>query len=287
MSGSKQGTLFIVATPIGNLSDLSDRAREVLSAVDCILAEDTRHSGRLLKHLGISKPLKAYHDHNEREISSKIVQALLQGDDYALISDAGTPLINDPGYQLVVAAKEQQISVVPIPGPCAITTALSASGLPTERFEFVGFPPSKRTERQTWLQDLSTLKHTVIFYEAPHRIIDTIQGAMEQFGEQRLACIAKELTKRYEQIKRGSLQQLYDWLISDSARPRGEYVVLIEGIKIAECIGDEHEARRILAILLETVSTKEASMIAARISGMKKNDLYQLALELNGKTVNQ
>ena len=278
---SSNGKLFIVATPFGNLDDLTDRARDVLSSVDFILAEDTRHSGKLLKYIGTSKPLIAYHDHNEREISTEILQQVLSGKDCALISDAGTPLINDPGYQLVSAAHKAGITVVPIPGACAVIAALSVSGLPTERFQFEGFIPAKRTERLARYQALSDKTHTLIFYEAPHRILTALQDAIDCFGADRMACIVREMTKIYEDVKRANLAELHSWLQCHSNKQKGEFVLLIQGAAAQKTSFEEAEAQRILYILKREFSTKKASDLTAKITGMKKNYMYQLALKLD------
>ncbi|HRA42445.1 MAG TPA: 16S rRNA (cytidine(1402)-2'-O)-methyltransferase, partial [Gammaproteobacteria bacterium] len=226
---TKPGKLYIVATPIGHLGDISLRAIDTLKVVDRIAAEDTRHSLGLLKHLGIEKPLVALHEHNEREQAEKLLAFVEDGHALALISDAGTPLISDPGYHLVQLAHQLGIQVVPIPGPCSIITALSASGLPTDRFVFEGFLSAKATARRKQLEKLATETRTLIFFEAPHRILETVAAMQACFGEQRLAVVARELTKTFETIRMGTLSELEAWMKSDAMQQRGEFVVLVAG----------------------------------------------------------
>ena len=272
--------LYIVATPIGNLADISERALEVLSAVDRILVEDTRHSGKMLSHFHIKKPLLAYHDHNEEQITEKILDYLKAGESCALISDAGTPTISDPGYRLVSAAHRQGLGVVPIPGPSALITALSASGLAVESFQFIGFAPNKAKARQDCFQQLASSPTTVVFYESPHRILASIEDAVAAFGAERRACVARELTKLYEEVHTDSLGQLLDWLQQFPDKQRGEFVMIIEGNKTIDRAIDDEERDRVLKILLTQHSTKQASILAAEILGMNKNHCYQRALEL-------
>ncbi len=274
------GKLFIVATPIGNLADLSDRARDILSSVDLVLAEDTRHSGKLLKHLTTTTPLKSYHDHNERETTPQIIQQLKDRKNCALISDAGTPLISDPGYHLVLAAHKEQIQVVPIPGPAAVIAALSVSGLRSERFRFEGFLPTKRLDRQTRFETLSDQSLTLIFYEAPHRILACLEDAINCFGGQRKACIVREMTKLYEDVKHGDLEELQHWIHSHPEKQKGEFVLLIEGVVKEKQSVEDKEAIRVLKILMQEHSTKNSAELAAKISGLKKNYCYKLALAI-------
>ena len=278
------GKLYIVATPIGNLQDMSVRAIETLRSVTCIAAEDTRHSLPLLQHFAINTALLAFHEHNERENTEKTVQRLQQGESIALISDAGTPLLSDPGYFLVREAKKAGIQVIPIPGPCAAITALSAAGLPTDRFAFEGFLPAKSKQRIERLEKLRQETRTLIFYEAPHRILDLIDDLLKVFGEEKLAVVARELTKRFETIHPGTLAHLKTIISSDANQQRGEMVVLIEGMKEAEPTEEKTiAADRILTVLLETLPLKQAVEIAAKITGERKNHLYQQALRMQAK----
>lgn len=275
------GELYVVATPIGNLGDMVPRAVEVLHAADLIAAEDTRHSGRLLKHLGIEKPMVAYHDHGELRHTQRILQVLEQGQKVALISDAGTPLISDPGYRLVREARQLGIRVTPLPGPCAAIAALSAAGLPSDRFSFEGFPPAKRAARQKTFSALSDDPRTLIFYESPHRILDTLDDMSEAFGGDREAVLARELTKAFETFLTGDLDDLKRQVAEDANQQRGEIVVLVRGAPEAVVVGDE-EQRRVLAVLMAELPLKQAAALAAKITGGQKNALYQLALSLKG-----
>lgn len=275
------GVLYIVATPIGHLDDISARARQVLASVDLILAEDTRHSKKLLQALAVSTPMRAYHDFNEREAASAIVESLLAGQQIAVISDAGTPLISDPGYHLVSLCHQSGVQVVPIPGPSALICALSAAGLPTTRFIFEGFVPERRSARQTCFAALKSEARTLVFYEAPHRIMDFLVDAGTVFGGQRRMTIARELTKKFETIVTGTIAELSAILQQDEQQRRGEFVVLIEGEHSA-ANADDNEAKRVLAILLASVGVKQAAVMAAEITGRRKNELYQWALEMQG-----
>lgn len=273
------GTLYVVATPIGNLEDISARALRVLREVKLIAAEDTRHSARLLQHFGIDTPLAACHEHNEREQGSRLVQRLLGGDDLALISDAGTPLISDPGYHLVRNARAAGVRVVPVPGACALIAGLSASGLASDRFVFEGFLPARSTARRQRLQALLEEPRTLIFYEAPHRLLECLADLHELFGAERPAVLARELTKTFETIKGAPLGELHDWVAADSNQQRGECVLLVEGWQAPE--GEEAlsaEALRVLDLLLAELPLKRAAALAAEITGVRKNLLYQQAL---------
>lgn len=272
--------LYVVATPIGNLGDISSRALEVLRQVDLIAAEDTRHSGRLLQHFGIETPMRAYHEHNEQKQSDWLLQQLTQGKRVALISDAGTPLISDPGYQLVHRVRKQGITVIPVPGPSALITALSASGLPSDRFVFEGFLPAKSGARIERLQHLQSENRTIIFYESPHRILPSIESMVKVLGGERRAVLARELTKTYETIHEDSLEELLTWLKSDSNQQRGEMVVLIAGCTDKRDNRDDAEAERILKLLLDELPLKQAAALTAKITGYQKNELYAKALEL-------
>ncbi len=276
----QSGKLYIVSTPIGNLDDITLRAINILKSVDLILAEDTRHSKKLLNHIGSNKPVKAYHDHNERETGQQFIDRLLQGNQVALISDAGTPLINDPGYHLVSLAHEKQIQVVPIPGPCALVAALSSSGLATDKFSFFGFVPSKAKERKEFYKHFRENIETLVFYESTHRILDSVHDAVEVFGADREACIARELTKHYEDIHLAPLGKLADRLIQTPEKQKGEFVIIINGASWIDSDPELLESKRILEVLLEQLPTKQASELTAKITGQKKNQLYQLALSI-------
>ncbi len=269
-----------MATPIGNLDDMSVRALKVLREVALIAAEDTRHSLRLMQHFGIATPLAACHEHNERNEGGRFIEKLLAGEDVALISDAGTPLISDPGYHLVRQARAAGVPVVPVPGPCALIAALSAAGLPSDRFIFEGFLPAKAVGRKTRLEQLREEPRTLIFYEAPHRILECLQDMEVVFGGERPAVLARELTKTFETLKGLPLAQLRAFVEADGNQQRGECVVLVAGW--SEPQGDDaigSEARRILGLLLEDLPVKRAAALAAEITGVRKNLLYQLALE--------
>ena len=269
--------LYIVATPIGNLSDISERAVQILKQVDLIAVEDTRHSGKLLQHSGVSTPMQALHEHNEAKKVEQLIDLLAAGKSIALISDAGTPLISDPGYQLVKAAIDAGIKVSPVPGASALIAALSASGLPSDAFIFEGFLPNKSAGRLKKLEALADESRTLIFYEAPHRIIDCLEDMQQVFGAERVAVVARELTKTFETIKKDSLENLLSWTKADSNQQRGEFVLLIQGQEKAATTVNA-EAERILDILLQELPLKQASQLAARITGIKKNTLYQIGL---------
>ena len=279
-ANSPLGSLYVVATPIGNLDDISTRALTILRSVALIAAEDTRHSARLMQHFGIGTPLAACHEHNERDQGGRFLARLLAGDDVALISDAGTPLISDPGYHLVRQARAAGIAVVPVPGACALIAALSAAGLPSDRFIFEGFLPAKAAGRRARLEQVKEEPRTLIFYEAPHRILECLQDMQSVFGDQRLALLARELTKTFETLKGLPLAELADWVAADSNQQRGECVVLVAGWQAPE--GGEAvsaEAMRVLNLLLAEMPLKRAAALAAEITGVRKNLLYQVALE--------
>jgi len=274
------GTLYVVATPIGNLEDVSARALRVLAEVALIAAEDTRHSARLLQHFGIATPLAACHEHNERDEGGRFIKRLLAGDDVALISDAGTPLISDPGYHLVRQARSAGIRVVPLPGACALIAALSAAGLPSDRFIFEGFLPAKQAARRARLELLREEPRTVIFYEAPHRILESLEDLEAVFGPERPAVLARELTKTFETLQGLPLGELRSWVAADSNQQRGECVLVVGGWQAPQ--GDDaidQNARRVLRLLLAEMPVKRAAAVAAEITGIRKNLLYQLALE--------
>ena len=270
-------TLYVVATPIGNLGDMVPRAIEVLQSVDVIAAEDTRHSKRLMSHFGINTPMVAYHDHSDEKAIEAIVRRLNSGESVALISDAGTPLVSDPGYQLVDLAHHNDIAVVPIPGCCAAIAALSASGLPSDRFSFEGFLPAKQQSRLNKLSALKDQSQTLIFYEAPHRLLATLEDMSATFGGGRLAVLGRELTKNFETIKRLPIAELVEFVKADSNQQRGESVLLVAGAPKAT--GLDLNSQRVMDILAEELPVKQASALAAKITGVKKNQLYQYQLD--------
>lgn len=274
----KQGTLYIVATPIGNLADMSTRAIAVLGEVALIAAEDTRHSQHLLAHFNIKTPMLAYHDHNEAQQTPVLIEKLRAGNSVALISDAGTPLLSDPGYRLVKAAHEAGITVSPLPGPCAAIAALSAAGLPTDRFYFAGFPPAKISARQTFFRDLSRQSATLVFYESSHRIVESLQDMAVLFGHDRQALLAREISKTFETLRKASLAELLEWVMSDANQQKGEFVLVVEGAAVVSA--DDSEIKSLLEILLDELPVNQASHLAARITGKKKNEVYKLALSM-------
>ncbi len=278
MTATSSGTLYVVATPIGNLDDMVPRAIQTLQTVAVIAAEDTRHSARLLAHFDIKTPAVAYHDHSDEHRTEQLIARLLAGEDVALISDAGTPLVSDPGYRLVRKAREQAIRIVPIPGACAMIAALSAAGLPSDRFAFEGFLPAKQVARTTQLDALVGDTRTLIFYEAPHRILETLQDMLSVFGAEREVVIAREVTKTFETIKGDKLAAMVDWVAADSNQQRGEIVLLVHGATKAENVEISAEQERVMRILLEELPVKQAAVIGAKITGLKKNFLYEWAL---------
>jgi 16S rRNA (cytidine1402-2'-O)-methyltransferase len=270
------GTLYVVATPIGNLADLSMRARETLAAVDLVLAEDTRVTRTLLAHLGIRPATRALHDHNEGQIAASIVEQLAQGQSMAIVADAGTPGISDPGARLVAMALEAGVRVVPIPGPNAAIAALSASGF-TGPFWFAGFAPERETARRKALTALKGLTATLVFYEAPHRLAAMIDDLITVLGGERRIVLGRELTKMFEEIKAMPLAAVPAWLAADPNHSRGEFVLLVEGAAVAEQgAGDEDD--RILHPLLETLPLSQAVALAVRMTGRSRNSLYERAL---------
>jgi len=280
---NKVGTLYVVATPIGNLGDMSLRAIEVLKRVKLIAAEDSRHASKLLNHYSIEKPIISLHDFNEKERAQKLIHSLKEGDDIALISDAGTPLISDPGYRLVTSSKEEGIVVVPIPGACAAIVALSASGLPTDRFVFEGFLPAVKSGMNQRLEELLSETRTIIFYVAPHRLMMTLEAMMQNFGGERLAVVARELTKLYESIKLTSLKMHYDYYAAHEDEQRGEIVLLVKGVEKEAIKPQGFAADKVLEILLKELSVKQASHLASEITGERKNFLYEKALGMKNK----
>lgn len=276
---SQAGTLYVVATPIGNLADLTERARHILATVDVIACEDTRHTSKLLQHLGVRKPLLSVHDHNERDRLQHIKTLLDQGQSIALVSDAGTPLISDPGYVLVQDLRQHHYRVVPIPGVSAIITALSAAGLPTDRFTFEGFLPHKSGAKREKLEAQAHDVRTLVYYEAKHRILDTLQVMAEVFGEDRLACVARELTKTFETFYHGTLPQILQQLQSDSDQQKGEFVVMVAGNSQPASASDI-DSDKLFRLLLAELPPKKAAAIVAELTGQNKKDLYQVALQL-------
>lgn len=278
------GTLYVVATPIGNLQDLTPRALEVLRSVQLIAAEDTRHSARLLQHFGVATPTTACHDHNERDKSHRLIERMLGGENIALISDAGTPLISDPGYHLVRLAREAGVQVCPVPGACALIAALSAAGLPSDRFAFEGFLPAKAHGRRARIQALIAEPRTWMVYEAPHRLLECLEDMRDVLGGDRHVVLARELTKTFETIKGGLLSELVEWVRGDADQQRGECVLVVEGMTTLQAgEGLDHEAERVLDVLLTELPVKQAAALAAQLTGVKKNRLYQIALEKTGK----
>ena len=267
-------TLYVVATPIGNLDDLSARARQVLAEVDAILCEDTRQSGVLLRHAGISRPLLAVHEHNEGERAAALVQRLREGQRLALISDAGTPLISDPGYRLVAAVRAAGCAVSPIPGPCALVAALSVAGLPTDRFAFEGFLPAKAGERRARLQAVASDPRTLVWYEAPHRIVETLEAAVDVLGGERRAVIGRELTKRFETVLDATLAELLVRVQSDADQQRGEIVLVVAGAPPVDDAARIDEGRRLYALLAAELPPSKAARIAAAHTGAPKRALY-------------
>ncbi len=274
------GTLFVVATPIGNTGDMTPRAVEVLQSVDLIAAEDTRHSARLMSHCQITTPLVAYHDHGSEAQGERIFAALDAGKNVALISDAGTPLVSDPGYRLVRSAREKAYKVIPLPGACALITALSAAGLPSDRFCFEGFLPAKQSQRRKALELLATETRTLIFYEAPHRIVATIADLMAIFDAEREVTLARELTKTYETVINGNLKELLAQITNDLNQQKGEMVLVVRGFEGEIKSAKEQEEERVLKLLLVDLPVKQAATLAAQICGAQRNALYKKALIL-------
>ena len=273
------GILYIVATPIGNLQDITQRALDTFTQVDLIAAEDTRHSGLLLSHYGIKKPFFALHDHNEQEKAHILVEKLKQGSNIALISDAGTPLISDPGFHLVRQCREAGIRVVPLPGACAAITALCASGIASDRFCFEGFLPAKSKARKDKLENIAEEDRTLIFYESTHRILDTLEDMQSVLGEERYIVLAREITKTWETITGNTIKNLREWLLGDPNRTKGEMVLIVEG-KPKSDNNDEisPQAMKALELIAEELPLKKAAAIVAELYGYKKNALYQFGL---------
>ncbi|QQK73701.1 16S rRNA (cytidine(1402)-2'-O)-methyltransferase [Pectobacterium versatile] len=274
-------TLYIVPTPIGNLGDITQRALAVLASVDLIAAEDTRHTGLLLQHFAINARLFALHDHNEQQKADVLLAKLQSGQSIALVSDAGTPLINDPGYHLVRRCREAGVRVVPLPGACAAITALSASGLASDRFCYEGFLPAKTKGRKDKLRELGEETRTLIFYESTHRLLDSLQDISEVLGAERYVVLAREITKTWESIHGAPVGELLAWVKEDENRRKGEMVLIVEGHQVDDSALSA-EALRTLALLRAELPLKKAAALAAEIHGVKKNALYRYGLEQEG-----
>lgn len=272
-------SLFVVATPIGNLNDMSPRAVEVLQSVALIAAEDTRHSSRLMAHFNIKTPMISVHDHNERQRQQTIIDKLAAGESVALISDAGTPLISDPGFIVVRAVREAGFKVVPVPGCSAVIAAMCAAGVPTDRFIFEGFLPAKKSNRQQFLEQFVDEPRTVVFYESTHRIVESLSDMQQVLGADRYVVIARELTKTFETIHGAALQELIAFVEADPNQQKGEFVVLVQGVQAQVSEDMDAAALKTLDVLLEELPVKQAAALAAKITGYKKNKLYQVALE--------
>ena len=275
------GTLYVVATPLGNLEDLSARAVRVLSEADIIACEDTRHSRKMLQKFAVRTPCIAVHEHNEREVLPELIGRLKGGQVMAVISDAGTPLVSDPGYRLVSAAHEAGCRIVPVPGPSAAIGALSVAGLPSDHFVFEGFLPSKQAARRSRLEDLRAESRTLIFYESPHRIAATLNDMADIFGDQRMAAFVREMTKIYETVRRDMLGQLAHWVGGDPEQRMGEIVVVVEGTRSEPGATDgDAQLRRTLQVLLARLPLKEAVALAVELTQERKNKVYRVAVSM-------
>jgi 16S rRNA (cytidine1402-2'-O)-methyltransferase len=275
---SKTGVLYVVATPIGNLGDMTARAVEILSSVDLILAEDTRHASILLRHFDIQSPVWSCHEHNERKQLPAVLERLEKGHSIGLISDAGTPLISDPGYVIVREARRRGFMVSPVPGASALIAALSVSGLPTDRFSFEGFVPTKAGPRDRFLERVAASAGTVVLYESSHRILSTMEAILKVMGPDREVVVARELTKKFEQFFSGTAADVLVAMTQADHGGRGEFVVVIAGAPEAEV--DSEQAKKLMSLLLEELPLKSASRVAARWFGLNRNELYQIGLEL-------
>jgi 16S rRNA (cytidine1402-2'-O)-methyltransferase len=276
------GTLYIVATPIGNLGDLSPRAREVLARVQLIAAEDTRHTRQLLQAFGIDTALTSLHEHNEMHKSEALIARLVAGESLALVSDAGTPLISDPGFDLVITARARGVPVVAVPGPCAAIAALSIAGLPTDRFVFEGFLPAKSAARVTRLRELSSEERTMIFYEAPHRLPEVLRDLSAELGATRAASVSREITKRFETTYTGTLAHLCEIAEKNADMSRGEIVIIVSGNPAPPSNAQSLNADQLLRALLDELSPSQAAKIAAKLTGEKRSELYARATQLGG-----
>lgn len=277
------GILYVVATPIGNLGDITRRAVQILSEVDFIAVEDTRRSRQLLNHLGISKSMISLHEHNEQQQAGRLLARIAAGESMALISDAGTPLISDPGYHLIKQARAQGLVVTPIPGVCALIAAMSASGLPTDHFRFEGFLPNRQSARQSRLSELQQESMTLVFYESSHRITETLIDMCSILGRDREAVLARELTKLYETFLGANLGEILDALHDDKNQCRGEFVLVVHGQAKDQDGQDAESADPLLELLLDEMPIKDASRIAAKYLGLKKNDVYKRGLLIQGR----
>ena len=276
----RPGHLYVVATPIGNLGDLSPRALKVLDGVDLVAAEDTRVTGALLAHFGVRKKMLSLHEHNEADAARDVLDQLRKDRSVALVSDAGTPLVSDPGFSLVREARAIGIPVVAVPGPSALLAALSVAGLPTDRFVFEGFLPAREEARRHRLQELAAETRTVILYESTHRIVDTVQALARLLGPERRVCLARELTKLYEESHTAAARDLPAWLRADENRARGEFVLVIEGAPEA-ADASSFDAQTLLRALLSELPAARAAKVAATLTGRPKRELYEMALQLS------
>jgi len=280
VANSGAGRLYVVATPIGNLGDLSPRACEVLRSAALIAAEDTRHSAALLRHFGIQTPLVSFHDHNDRRRTPQLVTRLEAGESIALISDAGTPAISDPGFELVAAAAAAGVEIVAVPGPCALVAALAVAALPTDRFCFEGFLPARGSARRARLEALRSETRSIVLYESPHRIGETLADCRDCFGLERRASVARELTKLHETVYRGSLGELAARAASDPDFARGEIVIVLAGAPPRAADAGAAELERVLGVLLAELPLKQAARLAAQLLGVRDNEAYKRALQL-------
>ena len=274
----ESGALYVVATPLGNLSDLSPRAQQVLAGVDCIACEDTRTSAGLLRHFGIGTRTVSLHEHNEAQRCEGLIRQLQKGDSIALISDAGTPLVSDPGFVLVRSAREAGCRVLSVPGPCAAVAALSVAGIASDAFAFVGFLAAKPRARLEQLQALATEPRTVIAYESSHRIADCVRDLAQIFGQRQIALV-REISKRFEDSVRCQAAELPTWLAADANRQRGEFVLVLEGAPDAGA--DESRVRQVLSVLLEELPPARAAKVAARLTDCRRNRVYEIAMEMS------
>lgn len=280
------GILYVVATPIGNLSDITERAVRVLATADIVAAEDTRHSKPLLRRCGARARLVSLHDHNERDRTPGLIGALRQGASVALISDAGTPLISDPGFRLVTAAWDAELRVCPIPGPSAFLAALSVAGVPTDRFAFEGFPPSRTAARRKWFDRLAHEERTMVLYESPRRLCECIEDMRDTFGDGRTAVIARELTKTFETVRRGRLDELAHWVAADADQQRGEIVIVLAGAEVAPSEALNIEVREIVGVLLRHLPVRDAVRAAVELTGLPRNSLYAIAVRMKTEDEN-
>lgn len=283
MNNNTFGVLYVVATPIGNLEDITIRAQNILASVNWVCVEDTRHSRALFTRLGIAPKLIKYHDHNETAAAEKILASLQQGQSVALISDAGTPLISDPGYRLVLQAQQLHIRVVPIPGPSALTCAISVAGLPTDRFIFEGFLPAKSQARLMRIKQLAHEERTMIFYESPHRILACLTDMQSIWGRSRRLCIAREMTKLFETIYQDTIEEVIALIQADENQRKGEFVVVVAGAP-APPSATELQLSEVLQVLMQQLPVKQAAELAANITGCRRNEAYSTALRIKASS---